>query len=451
MLSLGIDIGTTTISLALLDGESGALVDRVTVNSEAFIDDGCPGGRAQDPEKIWRLVRQGVDGLIARHGSPDCVGITGQMHGMLYVDRQGRAVSPLYTWQDGRGGAPLADGRSAAQVLREAGLAAAPGFGLTTHFALLRQGRVPEAAVRMVTIPDYAAMKLTGSAEPFIGADMAASWGCFDLKERTFRLDALERLGVDPSVLPRLERRHAVAGQTPEGAPVTVAIGDNQASVLGSVRDVERTVLINIGTGSQVSFGTDRYFDVQGSIELRPCTDTGNILVGSGLCGGRAYAMLEKFYRELTGSAEGCYGLMARQAEDFVDRFGWDAAWRVRTTFTGTRDDPAVRGGIEGIGEDNFRPGALTAGMIDGILGELHGEYAQMCALTGGRAEALVGSGNGLRRNPLMRRRAEELFGLKLRIPAWQEEAACGAALCALATSGRAPSLAAAQARIQYE
>ena len=36
--------------------------------------------------------------------------------------------------------------------------------------------------------------------------------------------------------------------------------------------------------------------------ELRPCTESSYILVGASLCGGRAYAMLEQFYREVSGT-----------------------------------------------------------------------------------------------------------------------------------------------------
>ena len=450
MLAMGIDIGTTTLSIALVDEDSGALVDSRTVNTRAFLPEDRPGARIQDPERICRLALEGVEALTAKHGRPACIGLTGQMHGMLYVDKDGRAVSPLYTWQDARGNEPLAGGKSAAEMIREAGGVAAAGFGLTTHCALLQMGEVPEGAAGMVTIPDYLSMKLTGASEPLIGADMAASWGCFDLRTRQFRTDVLDRLGVDPSILPKLVKGHAVAGETADGVSVLVSIGDNQASVIGSVRDVENTVLINVGTGSQVSFGVDHYIDTQGSVELRPCTERDNILVGSGLCGGRAYAMLEQFYRELTGM-DSCYAMMQRQAEAFVEAFGWDAAWRIRTTFSGTRDDPAARGSIAGIGEDNFRPGAMTAGMIAGILGELYEEYGTMRALTGRKATALVGSGNGFRRNPLMRALAEKLFELPLRVPVWQEEAACGAALVAMTAAGRVGSLRQAQAKIAYE
>ena len=92
----------------------------------------------------------------------------------------------------------------------------------------------------------------------------------------------------------------------------------------------------------------------------------------------------------------------------------------------------------------------MTAGMILGILEELDGYYAKMQKMSEKKASVLVGSGNGIRRNPLMRRLAEELFGMPMRIPAFQEEAAAGAALSALYAAGYASSLQEAQKKITY-
>ena len=69
------------------------------------------------------------------------------------------------------------------------------------------------------------------------------------------------------------------------------------------------------------------------------------ILAGSSLCGGRAYAMLEQFYREVSGRVGGDhYKIMYEQASDFIEQYGVDAAWKVKTTFSGTRSDPGKRG-----------------------------------------------------------------------------------------------------------
>ena len=456
MLAMGIDIGTTTISILVINGTNGEFTDSVTIPHKSFIKGRLACNRIQDPEKIWILTEQAVGEMIQKHGKPDAIGLTGQMHGVLYVNKDGLAVSPLYTWQDGCGNELMEDGRSCAQILREATGAAATGYGLTTHYYLQRKGLIPQDAEKMVTISDYIAMKLCKGREPFIAKDMAASWGCYDLELGDFCRHQLEELNVELSYLPKLLLGHGVIGYTagnlPNGIPVTVSLGDNQASVLGSVQDLSNTVLINIGTGSQVSFGTAGFLKTHGSIELRPCTEKLYLMAGSGLCGGRAYAMLEQFYREAAGTEEGrkMYRRMEAQARDFMETHGKEAAWKIRTTFSGTRNNPKERGSISGIGVENFHPGAMTLGMLQGILEELYGLYREMCRMTGTKAVHLVGSGNGIRQNTLMQELAEERFRMKIRIPACREEAAYGAALQSLVSAGYARSMEEMQKKIQY-
>ncbi|MDO4273516.1 MAG: FGGY family carbohydrate kinase [Eubacteriales bacterium] len=452
MRAMGIDMGTTTISVIIIDGESGELIKSRTIPHNAFMNGELPSSRIQDPDKLLLLVQQAVEEMTGECGVPDSIGMTGQMHGVLYVDEEGKAVSPLYTWQDGSGNERMEDGRTYAQALLESAGAAAAGYGLTTHFYLQKNGRIPGRAKKMTTISDYIAMRLCGSKEPVIAMDMAASWGCFDLEKGEFFLDKLENTGVDISYLPKVTKGHGVMGNTPSGIPVTVSMGDNQASVLGSVRDLSDTVLVNIGTGSQVSFGTEKFHDAQGSIELRPCTEKLYLMAGSGLCGGRAYAMLEQFYREASGKSKDqeLYSVMEAQARDFLKAYGKENAWKIRTTFSGTRSNPQERGSIRDISVENFHPGAMTVGMIQGILEELYEMYGEMCRMTGTKAVRLVGSGNGVRKNPLMRELAESLFGMKMNIPVCKEEAAYGAALQSLAAAGLYGSMSELQQKIKY-
>lgn len=436
MIGLGIDIGTTSISCVMVDEEKRKTLGTRTVEHKAFVKALMASGRTQDAGRIFGIVKQVVLEMIEAFGKPDAIGFTGQMHGMLYVDSEGRAVSPLYTWQDGCGNELMADGLTCAQVLKEATGSAASGYGIVTHFYLQRKKMIRSDAVKMVTISDYVAMKLCGRKEAFIAEDMAASWGCFDLEIGDFCWDEMEEVGVDTTYLPELIVGHGMIGRTvgnglPEGIPVMASYGDNQASVLGSVEDLSNTVLVNIGTGSQVSFGTSRYVEAQGAIELRPYTDYLYLMAGSGLCGGRAYAMLEQFYREAAGRAkeESFYDLMESQTREFMETYGMEAAWKVRTTFSGTRNNPKERGSITGIGVENFHPGAMTLGMLIGIVDELYEMYGEMCRMTGSRAVHLVGSGNAVRHNSLLREIAEERFHMSMEIPKCCEEAAYGAAM----------------------
>lgn len=433
MYAAGIDIGTTTISILLLDPDKKTLIGRRTMEHNSFCEGDAADSRLQDPEQIWSITRGALRELFAEYGKPDVIGLTGQMHGMLYVNAAGEAVSPLYTWEDGSGNRLLKNGQTCAELLKEQVGTAASGYGLTTHYYLQQTGRIPREAVKMTTISDYIAMKLTGNREPVIAADMAASWGCFDLERGTFSLDRLRAVGADVSYLPPVCASHCVIGRTAEGIPVVCSMGDNQASVAGTLQDLQDTLVLNIGTGSQVSMLTSAYLDCGTSgIELRPFPPENYLMVGAGLCGGRAYAMLEQFYREASGVPSGqMYDQMLRQGEQFLEKYGRDRAWRIFTTFSGTRTNPEACGRMEGIRVENFHPGAMTVGMIAGILEELYGYYERMCQISGQRAKRMAGSGNGLRRNALMQQLAEEIFGMPLQMAAFQEEAACGAAFCA--------------------
>lgn len=430
MRTLGIDIGTTTISAVMVECEKREVLGKRTIAHQTFMKGHLSEAKIQNPGKIYELVKEAVQSLTEEFGQPECIGLTGQMHGMLYVDNEGNAVSPLYTWQDGCGDLLMEDGRSYAEVLRTTGGAASTGYGLVSHFYLQKNDRIPKNAVKMTTISDYIGMQLCERKEPVIAKDMAASWGCFDLENGDFLRDELKALGVDISYLPEIMEEHSVMGYImDEKIPVIVSRGDNQASVLGAVESLKDTVLLNIGTGSQISVGTECYCDCSGSIEFRPCDKDISLLVGASLCGGRAYAMLEKFYRAVSGNEDEMYELMERQAREFLETCGLDEAWKIRTTFSGTRSNPQERGRIEGIGVDNFCPGAMTVGMIVGILDELHEMYLQMCKKTGRRAVYLAGAGNGLRKNKLMQELAETIFGMKIEISGCEEEAAFGAAL----------------------
>jgi len=274
---------------------------------------------------------------------------------------------------------------------------------------------------------DWLVMRLCGLAKPVIHATNAASLGLYRMADACFDENALAELGLEPAMLSDVTDRCEAAGRY-RNIPVSVAIGDNQAAFLGSVRDPETTVLVNIGTGSQVSLQCGRNTPVlEGAVETRPLTKNGWLLSGSGLCGGRAYAVLERFFRRYT-SAVGLpdaeqYEIMNRLAEAGLAAGN---VLPVRTTFCGTREDPALLGQITGINEANLTPEGLCAGVLTGMAAELYKMYETM---PHDRVKTITASGNAVRKNPVLRQILAETFGLPLQIPAHTEEAAFGAAL----------------------
>lgn len=444
---IGLDIGTTSISAVAAEVSSGALLRSVTVPNDGILPSPDGVSRLQDPVRIVETALGLKESLAAEFSPVAAIGVTGQMHGILYLDRAGRAVSPLYTWQDGRGNLPYGKSTYAAHLSTRSCYPLASGFGLVTHFINREQSLVPSEAVTFCTIQDYIALLLARRKTPLLHASDAASFGCFDLEAHTFDRFAMEKLGFDNAFLPAVTAETAIIGQ--DGSiPVAAAIGDNQASVLGSLRE-NADILVNIGTGSQVSAVVSAPVPFPAGA-VRPYVDGKFLLAGSPLCGGRAYALLHRFFARCAelfgGDGRDIYTVMNDMAAEQPE----DHSLTVDTRFCGTRNDPALRGALSEISEDNFTPEQLTRGVLWGMTAELRGLYGEMSLLS--PATGLVGSGNAVRKNPVLRRYLEEQFNLPLKLPVHREEAAFGAAVFAAAAAGVYRDIPAAQsALLHYE
>jgi len=453
--ALGIDIGTTTICAVVIDLLTGKVLESQTIQNDTTISTKHAYEKLQDPTAILNKVIQLSNGLINRF-LPIAIGITGQMHGILYVNDRGETVSPLYTWQDERGNLSIKNlGQTYAEYLSlKTGYPMSTGYGLTTHYYNWCNNLVPADAIFMCTIGDYIAMKLTSSTKPKMSASNAASLGGYCLERNAFDTRVLESTGIKIHLLPEISKGYAIIGNTAEGIPVSVSIGDNQASFIGSVKDMEHTVLVNVGTGSQVSIGIKKNAKkvfVGIDAEIRPCVDDWNIYVGSSLCGGSAYALLEKFFKDVTIMATGyesdsLYEKMAKELSNDIQE-----PLVINTKFQGTRSNPAERGSIENIGLHNFTPRHMILAILNGIAEELYATYQKAGSLNNDSIVHFVGSGNGLRKNIYLQNILKSMFQMDLKIPDHQEEAAYGAALFALVGCGYFQSIEEAQEIICYQ
>lgn len=423
---LGLDIGTTTISAVVADAETGKILDSRTVKNDSVID----STKLQNPEIIINTVLEIKNELTKKHAPISAIGITGQMHGILYLDNDGNHISPLYTWQDESGNKEYMGETYASYLTKTTGHNMASGFGLVTHFVNIQENNVPENAVTLSTIHDYLVMKLTGRKTPLMHSSDAASLGCFDLTKADFDEDSLDRIGINRSFLPEVCNNCVVAGYDENDVPVSVAIGDNQASVLGSVSD-ENSILVNIGTGSQVSVITDTPKTLSDG-ETRPLNDNKFILVGAPLCGGRSFALLHKFFTQCAeifgGNKDDVYKNMDKIAELSPD----EHLLAVDTRFCGTRKNPDIKGCVSDITENNFTPAELTKGFLYGMANELYTLFESFDI----KADMLVSSGNAVRKSSVLRHYLEELFGMKLHVSAHTEEASFGAAVFASVAAG---------------
>lgn len=428
MKTLGLDIGTTTVSAVVV--ENGTLLSSVTKKNGYFIDTGEPFAKCQDVARIEETAFSALAELLSLYPDVSAIGVTGQMHGILYLDENGTPLSPLYTWQDGRGDLPYLDGESYASYLsKKTGYALATGYGCVTHFYNQENGLVPRGAVVFSTIHDYIAMRLSGLTRPVTDPTDAASFGLFDVEAGAFDNEALKALGIDSSMLPALSDGVFI-GKYQGKIAVAAAIGDNQASFLGTTGGKREGMLLNVGTGSQFSAYSDVYITAD-DLETRPFPGGGYLLVGASLCGGRAYALLERFFRETAAML----GVDCARAYDAMDALAAKSEpvtdpITVTPLFSGTRKNPSLRGSIENLSTENFTPRHLITGMMEGMARELYEMYRSYLA-SGGTPSMLYGSGNGLRVNPYLQKCFEKLFETPLTLSNAKEEAATGAALYA--------------------
>ncbi|MBU0801604.1 MAG: carbohydrate kinase, partial [Alphaproteobacteria bacterium] len=107
MLFLGIDVGSSSVKLSVLDGHTGKSLGALSYpESELAIDSPAVGFAEQHPDTWWDCIRQGFSRLVARAGFDpkqiDAIGISYQMHGLVVVDKDQKVLRPSIIWCDSR-------------------------------------------------------------------------------------------------------------------------------------------------------------------------------------------------------------------------------------------------------------------------------------------------------------------------------------------------------------
>ena len=411
MYFIGIDIGTSSICGVVYHTSTQNVIS-ITKENCATIPSSKSWEKKQDADTIIDIVINMVREFQSQYKEIKGIGITGQMHGIVYTDIQGNAVSPLYTWQDGRGNLNYRENQSYAAYLSDiTGCPVATGYGLVTHFYNVQNGLVPTNATKLCTIMDYAVMKLSGKKIPQIDPTNAASLGFFDKKELVFDMKAIQKAGIDITMVPEVAPSASLTGYFHK-IPVYTAIGDNQASFLGSVRDIEHSIHITVGTSSQMSIYTDHYMEID-SLDTRPLPGGGYLLVGAALCGGYSFALLRKFFNNTLSLFTG-------------KELSQNDLYTIMTSIS------YQRGKITNISTSNFTPENLIIGFVKGISQGLYNYFQLLPESLKKNKTILVGSGNGIKKNSLLYEALEDRFNRPMQLSTIQEEAAFGACLCSM-------------------
>ncbi|HEY7936006.1 MAG TPA: xylulokinase [Candidatus Limnocylindrales bacterium] len=277
---LGIDVSTTATKAVLVD-EAGAVA--AIAASEYEFATPQPLWSEQEPGLWWSAAQAAIQAVLAAPGVRAAeivaIGLTGQMHGAVLLDRDDRVLRPAILWNDQRTAAECELIRRAVgprRLIEITGNDALPGF--TAPKLVWVRDHEPEVWARIahVLLPkDYVRLRLTGEH----AVDVADGSGTilFDLAARTWSPEVVDALGIDgawlppafegPSVTGVVSAAAAAATGLLAGTPVVAGGGDQAANGVGVGVVEPGTMALSLGTSGVVFAPTDRpIFDALGRV-----------------------------------------------------------------------------------------------------------------------------------------------------------------------------------------
>lgn len=255
---LGIDLGTGSVKLLLIDSEGREHI----VSRPYSIESPAPGFAETDPEAWLDAVKDAICDLPSLEGLR-AIGFSGQMHGIVPVDETCRPLHHAILWADRRGAAYLDRfERLSPEIVRRMENAPVAGMAATSLLWLKDKRPADFSRVSSVLFPkDYLRAVMTGTS----ATDYSDASGSllYDFEERSWYGELMDELGLDRSLFPEIRSGLDVAGRItgpasrrfglPEGLPIAVGSGDVSAAMFGSAPRGGEIVQISVGTASQVS------------------------------------------------------------------------------------------------------------------------------------------------------------------------------------------------------
>jgi xylulokinase len=281
-ITLGIDIGTSGTKTIAID-EKGTIV--ASASAEYPCDHPRPGWSEQDPTLWWDATKETVQQVMAsgRFQRSDVlgVGLSGQMHGSVFLDAAGEVIRPALLWNDQRTAVECheietkAGGREA--LIRMVANPALTGFTAPKLLWVRKHEPRHWERVRQVLLPkDYIRYRLTGTFATEVSD--ASGTLMLDVANRRWSRELLAKLDIDLALLPTCHESQEVSAQVselgskatglPVGTPVVGGGGDQPAGAVGNGIVRQGVVSATMGTSGVVFAHTDNLgFDPLGRLQ----------------------------------------------------------------------------------------------------------------------------------------------------------------------------------------
>ncbi|CUU11427.1 xylulokinase [Armatimonadetes bacterium GBS] len=262
---LGIDIGTSGVKAVLIDTEGRVIASA----SESYpLLTPKPLWAEQNPEDWWhatcKAIRQILQDSGVAPGAIRGIGLSGQMHGSVFLDADGRVIRPALLWCDQRTAdecAWITERVGEQTVLQTTLNPVLTGFQAGKIIWLRRHEPENYARVRHVLLPkDYIRFMLTGEFATEVSD--ASGTALFEVPKRDWAytmLDTLElprewfpRVYESPEITGRVNAAAAQATGLAEGTPVVGGAGDQAAGAVGGGVVEEGIASVAVGTSGVV-------------------------------------------------------------------------------------------------------------------------------------------------------------------------------------------------------
>ncbi|MEO1995773.1 MAG: xylulokinase [Planctomycetaceae bacterium] len=268
---LGIDIGTSGTKTLAME-ESGSILASAT--AEYSLHSPHPGWAEQDPEDWWKAtvqtIRQVVQRAKLRPGDIGGIGLSGQMHGSVFLDRNHQVIRPALLWNDQRTSAECVEIESRVGGVRKLiKLVANPAMtGFTAPKILWLRNHEPRnfSRTRQILLPkDYIRFRLTSEFATEVSD--ASGTLLLDVARRRWSRPMLDRLELDSALLPRVYESEEVSGvltseaaealNLKPGTPVVGGGGDQAAGAIGNGIVKRGVISATMGTSGVVFAHSD--------------------------------------------------------------------------------------------------------------------------------------------------------------------------------------------------
>lgn len=263
---LGLDVGTSAVKTIVLD-ELGNIV--AEASSPLSVSRPAPRWSEQDPEDWWRGAGAAVLALPAEcRARIRGIGLAGQMHGAVLLDRGDRPLRPCILWNDGRSFDECQELERRCPSLRAiTGNMAMPGF--TAPKLLWIAHHEPHLMSRLskVLLPkDYVRLCMTGDHASDLSDASGTLW--LDVAARIWSGDLLAACGLDEGHMPRLHegtertgtlRRQVASDWGMEPVAVFGGGSDNAAGAIGCGIVGDDAALLSLGTSGVLFVATSLF------------------------------------------------------------------------------------------------------------------------------------------------------------------------------------------------